>query len=183
MINSKLGRNGLVDYGIFKEESDYRIHVCYKEGYAYSFPTKKAIETIEDPNIAPYLGEAPAYQLVKEREMMTAKGLLVPPGLLPDCERVKISDDIYEKYPIAFNDDESLKGKQARKIAYEMLRRGCFSMITIKEVQDLGSQMKGIDIIIIGNLKIQVKCDYKGGLEGTGFLYLQTRERNPHKKH
>lgn len=56
---------------------------------------------------------------------------------------------------------------------------------------DLGKviDIKGTDIYVTtvsGKVKIQVKCDFIGGeieYGGSGYLYLQTAERNPFKRY
>ncbi len=47
-------------------------------------------------------------------------------------------------------------------------------------------QIRGVDIVVRGQWRIQVKCDYDAGRgkdgSGTGNLFLQVAERNPLKR-
>ena len=90
------------------------------------------------------------------------------------------------------DDDTSEKGRKAVGLIAAMLRRGLLPIPgkVQRLVTDIDKplQIEGQDIIVefgAATVRIQVKCDYKGGDKsrgGTGFLYLQTAERNPMKK-
>lgn len=55
--------------------------------------------------------------------------------------------------------------------------------IDAKEDERQGVQIKGTDVVVFCNQRIQVKCDYKAGPkpEGTGNVFLQKSESNPLK--
>lgn len=161
-------------YGIMNEESDYRIHVCFKPGRAYIFRT----------DAGRFVCESGEFQTRKAYQSgvngATANGYIVPPNKIPGCEGVKIPSDIISKINCIETDSTSVKGDKAVLCAMTMLERGLFhisiktSFINAKDIQ-----RKGVDLIVVSRTKIEVKCDYNGGPGGTGNLYLQIAERNP----
>jgi len=56
--------------------------------------------------------------------------------------------------------------------------------INAKESEQKDVQLRGTDILVACNKRIQVKCDYRSGKKpnGTGNLFLQKSERNPFKR-
>lgn len=172
----------LVEHGIQTEDSDFRIHVCFMTGRVYTFPTKKAVNIMREYRVVS------AYQWVNRRKAVTSRGYIVPPGAIPGCKWMMIPPDILQNanVPPPQSDDTSRKGRAAEFIAQAMLGRGLLPLPQLTEItsnKDL--QISGLDILL-KPVKIQVKCDFRGGHKeagGTGNLYLETHERNPHKKY
>lgn len=177
-----IGNVKLVRYGIGEEESDYRVHVCFVEGYVYVFPTEDANLLIKTFGFV----NRPAYQTSQNgKKIKTAKGYPVPVESIKSCghlQRVKIPNDISEKYPIWKDDREDIKGKQAEKIVEAMCKKGLISVKPEMERTSSDEQKKGQDFKSKPSIW-QVKCDYKGGSTGTGNLYIQTEECNPFGLH
>jgi len=76
----------------------------------------------------------------------------------------------------------SVKGAKAVRVVTELLRIGWFPLpVDPQIIDDVDMQIKGTDINVRASFKIQVKCDYKGGIGPgcTGRLYLQVAENNP----
>lgn len=73
------------------------------------------------------------------------------------------------------------------RIVGQMLSGGHFPLpVTPEIITSTKLQYEGLDIIIGLGARIQVKCDFAGGeraLGGTGNLFIQTQECNPHRKH
>jgi hypothetical protein len=174
----------LVNYGIQTETSDIRIHVCSVIGYAYVYITEQAKIVVAARTEAQCIA---ARQLVNGKSVITAQGYLVTPDEIPGCNEVKIPGDISASYPIEEKDNTTLKGSQAVAIVKEcILRHVILLPARIDEITDIDMQIKGTDIIVQSHLRIQVKCDRRGGRRtfgGTGNLYLQTAEINPLKAH
>lgn len=168
----------LVEYGILNERSDYRAHVCVLAETVYVFPTRSAIKAIQSGK---YDGK-PAYQPGYNKP--TAWGFPVP---VRDLERVI---PLWAKVTIqaaAFCEDDStsVKGDKAVKVVAALLKAGWFPLpVNPKIISDAEMQITGLDIYVRAECRIQVKCDYKGGVgrSCTGNLYLQTAEINPFKR-
>ena len=168
----------LHNYGILNEESDYRIHVCFKPGYAYIFRTEAGRFVCASGEFQTRKAFQPGVNGA------TANGYIVPPNKIPGCEQVKIPSDIMNKLRCAETESTSAKGDKAVLCAMSMLERGLFPLsIKTSFVKEEDIQRKGVDLIVISRTKIEVKCDYNGGTGGTGNLYLQIAERNPLKAH
>jgi len=168
------GNTRLIDYGIQTEESDIRIHVCFGIGRIYSYETARGAETIKDGRYRE--------RKVWQKGINTAVGYAVP---LDDLEHksIKIPEELMGGNPGDIS-DLNAKGRAAVDVVRKMLIRGMIPLPQIaREVNEKDLQLSGCDIITISQeLKIQVKCDYKGGdkhLGGTGNLFLQTKECNP----
>jgi len=177
--SSVTGNIKLIKYGIEDEESDYRIHICYLEGYGYLFARENAIWQIK------HFGYdyVPVFSLLKDgSRCISAKGYKVPPMDIDKCQRIKIPDNISEKNHIWLKDSTTVKGMQAEKIARSMYERGLIIVRTDLNEANVSEQIKGKDFIS-RSYALQVKCDYKGGLDGTGFLYIQVEECNPYNAH
>jgi hypothetical protein len=90
-----------------------------------------------------------------------------------------------------FREDQSSteKGKHAVDVAIEALRAGKFPLwvYDARETEQTNLQIKGTDLMLTVQWKIQVKCDYWAGRgddgQGTGNLYLQVAELNPLKRY
>lgn len=175
-----MGQRSLIDYGIQNEESDIRIHVSVKTRSIYVYRTKDGLAAINKRNYP----VKPAYQ----GEILTAKGYLVPPEDIGGCLRIPIPPLTFykAKFPkVKWSGSTSSKGRSAVSVVKQMLKDKLIPIkINITEVNDLDMQIKGIDITVKTEIKIQVKCDWSAGpknLGGTGNLYLQIAESNPYK--
>lgn len=172
----------LFEHGIQTEDSDFRVHICFETKQAYIFPTTSAVGAMKGYRIVE------AFQWVNGRKAVTSRGHIVPPGAIPGCKWVAIPADIIlgAAMPSRSSSDTSQKGRAAESITQAMLSRGLLPLPQLTEIvssEDL--QISGLDIML-KPVKIQVKCDYRGGHKefgGTGNLYLETHERNPHKKY
>ena len=169
-----IGNTQLIEYGIQNEESDIRIHVCFGVGRIYSYETVHGADTIRNGRYR----EIPVWQ----KGINTATGYAVP---IDDLEHnsIKIPDELMKEDPGDVS-DLNAKGCAAVDVVRKMLIMGMIPLPHIaKEVCEKDLQLSGCDIITISHeLRIQVKCDYKGGdkhLGGTGNLFLQTKECNP----
>lgn len=174
----------LVDYGIQTEKSDWRAHVCWTVGRVFYYPTDSGVRAVESGDYR----DAPAHQVFNGSLVQTASGKLVPPAEIEGCIARKIPDNLKAQFPIAKSDPPTLKGELAVEIVKAMLLCGLMpAMIPMSEEQgDLDLQIEGVDIIVTASVRLQVKCDFEGGpLEwgGSGSLYLQTAECNPHGLH
>lgn len=182
------GNTTLVKHGITTEESDLRAHVCAVAGICYVYPTKEGVAAIQTGK----------HRELKTRtgDIVTAVGYAVPPSAIRRIVGVKLGVLLY-RYPIAYTDSTTRKGKQAVNIVAELFRLGAFPLyLGAEETRRMDLQISGTDILIDASfkLKVQVKCDYSGGEpargerstpEGyvTGNLYLQTEECNPLKQY
>ena len=87
----------------------------------------------------------------------------------------------------SFCSDTSIKGQWAVDIVKHSLKLGMVPFkFKVDEITDKDLQIKGKDIIAVNSFSIQVKCDWSAGPKekgGTGNLYIQTHECNPHGKH
>jgi len=175
----------LVDYGIQNEESDIRVHVCPIVKRIYIYPTEEGRRAISS-GMWPILdGFQPA---IKER---TAMGYAVPPFAIRRCVCIEPNPAVWQAMNFKKDEATSMKGTKAVKMAAQMIRNGIFplpwSIDKMEEDPNIKLQIDGDDIIVaMGStiVRIQVKCDYRGGaaeLGGTGNLYLQIAERNPLK--
>lgn len=163
----------LIKYGIYDENSDIRAHVG-GDSCVYVFKTKNAVSAIEDND----LREVNAYQ--PNYDKPTAKGVLIKPDMINDLRRLKYySWKYWDHYSEDW--DTTRKGKWAVACVKRLLKIGRFPLwVNADEVTDINLDIDGTDLLIAGNMKIQVKCDYPIGK--TGNLFIQTHECNPFKK-
>ena len=168
----------LVDYGIREERSDIRAHVCIEAKTVYVYPTRAGIVAIETGKYR----AAPAYT----GTIKTAMGYLVPPAEINFCRAVPIPSRVLEKASFSPSDDTTAKGEKAVRVVCWLLRAGLFPLwVTPAFVEEAEMQIEGMDILVRMNTRIQVKCDWRGGvgLRCTGNLFLQTQECNPFGRH
>lgn len=181
---TKLGNIKLVDHGIEQEEVDIRIHVSFQTRMLFIYWREDVIEIMNSYRMRS------AYQ----GDIETARGRIVPYDKIPDICMADIPLDVLIENWCEEKADESIKGKCALAIVRTMiengeLQRNCpqFFGLMSEDVNDLDMQIKGRDIIVTANCPtIQVKCDWKAGPKdngGTGNLYIQIQECNPHGKH
>ena len=177
-MNRPLGNTELVEYGIQNEDSDLRVHVCPTVRRMYIYSTSAGVAAIETGKYE----KAAANTLVDGAWIKTAEGYLVPPDDIDGCVNVTIP----EWMAAHFSKDSSTtrKGALATRLVQRFCKEGWFPLPAgAIPVDDHRMQVSGIDLIIIGDrVKIQVKCDFRGGpreLGGTGNLFLQVAECNP----
>jgi hypothetical protein len=182
------GNRRLVDYGIQNEGSDYRAHVCYPIMRVYVFSTQNGRQGLERAKVAG-LKPIPVYT----NGIVTATGLPVPISWIEDVREIQIPLDIWNRYHIDDFQDTSQKGQRAAFIVFDMLKRNLVPLPVQPSYADSPAlQLEGTDITINSELKVQVKCDFKGGdrryadhngKPATGNLFLQESECNPYKRH
>lgn len=167
----------LVEYGIYQENSDVRVHVCPYVKRVYIFPTEEGVKAIDSDNYKPIDG----YQKgVKGR---TSIGYNVPPEDIRNCISVSVNRRVWERLSFDRSAETSEKGAKAVQIVVGMIRRGMLPLPG-NPSHDPVMEIDGTDIVArfeAQTIYIQVKCDFKGGhkrLGGFG-LFLQTHERNP----
>ncbi len=168
------GNRILVEYGIQNENSDLRAHVSVTAQKVYVFPTTEGQRAIESG----------LYRLreAKQGEIVTARGYTVPVSAIHRLTPVSIPEQLMGMYRILNSDSTTQKGNKAVAIVQTLLRWGWFPLpIDSTVVSDIKMQRQGLDLIVAGRFRIQVKCDYSAGENGTGNLYLQTHECNPYK--
>ena len=175
---TKPGNTQLVDYGIQNDKSDVRAHVGVLAKQVYVFKTKDGFEAIDPRRHR----KRPAFT----RGIRTAEGYCVPDGDIPSCMSIPIPNGIFAESRIGTYPEKgrrSEKGQAAVFIVTEMLKRGLLPLqLEITEIDDKTMQIRGEDVHVKANIKIQVKCDYRAGNghpRCTGNLYLQIAECNP----
>lgn len=182
-IKPSVGNRKLVDYGIHKEDSDYRIHVCYKVMRVYIFPTKAGRSSAERCRLD---GVKP--KQVYTGDIVTALGYPVPLSYIDGLQWVFIPLKIWQKYPIRDEMSTSKKGALAMVIVREMLIKNIVPLpVQVNTVDDKAIDIRGTDMIVVNStLRLQVKCDLPGGDRnegGTGNLFIQIAECNPEQRH
>lgn len=168
----------LVSYGIQNEKSDIRVHVCVVAQIAYAYPTACGVAAMLSGK---YVGK-PGYQ--RGYDKPTSWGYLVPPNEISRCVPISIKS-ILHIFDFNEKDSTSVKGDKATRLVARLLQIGWFPLpVDPKIIEDTDMQISGTDINVQAGFRIQVKCDYRGGIgQGcTGNLYLQTAEINPFKR-
>ena len=178
----------LVQHGIFNEESDIRAHVGVEAGIVYVFSTNRALSVIDSGSYQ----SKPVYSYVHGEKIQTATGYVVPVlDLLP----VEVhATDVIKQVGFVNGDysKTSDKGKKAQLVVEKLLIQGRFPLsVHPKIITNADVQRKGIDLIVSGRWRIEVKCDWRAGMFDpaihldslknvlTGNVYLQTHECNP----
>lgn len=171
----------LVPYGIMEEKSDIRAHVGAFARRVFVFQT----------DVMRRLVKARKYPLVLAFQSWvdgaTGEGHPVPITDVPDLRTLNFESWNWDSFP--FNGSESAKGAAAVNIVVNLLRLGRFPLwISASNDERESVQVKGTDVVVFAKQLIQVKCDLKAGLKKhslrcTGNLFIQTRERNPLRKH
>jgi len=172
----------LVEYGIYQENSDVRVHVCPYVERVYVFPTQEGIRALEENDYK----ALNAYQDgVSGR---TAIGYGVPPDDIQKCICVRVRRRVWAYLSFTRSASTSEKGGKAVRLVVGMIQRGMLPLPG-RTTQDPTMEIDGTDIVAHfeeQTLNIQVKCDFRGGhkeLGGLGGLFLQTHERNPRGLH
>ena len=99
---------------------------------------------------------------------------------------MQLPEYLLKANPIRDSDKPDIKGRNARLIAVKLLEEGRLPIpLKVSVVaENTKQQIDGTDLVVDSKLRIQVKCDFRGGnkdLGGTGNLYLQVAEANPNK--
>jgi hypothetical protein len=168
----------LVDYGIHKEQSDMRAHVCVLAGAVYIFPTRCGVRAIESGRYVGKTATQPGH-----RHKATAFGYPVPVTAIDQMVSIGVAR-IIGQFDFREDDTTSTKGDKAVRLVAHMLRNGIFPLPVNPQIAlEHELQISGTDIEVRAKYRIQVKCDYKGGIGPgcTGNVYLQTAEINPFK--
>lgn len=169
---------GLVPYGIHNEESDIRAHVGVLAGCVYVFRTADGIQAISNYSGKPKQAFQPGVSYA------TALGYPIHWKNIPRILAIPCRK-LIDHYNILQTDTTSIKGAKCSKVVESLIRSGYFPLpVQPEEVTSATIQRKGIDLIVEGKWRIQVKCDYRAGEghpECTGNLYLQIAESNPLK--
>jgi len=178
------GNTKLVDYGLQNEESDYRAHVGYKTQHVFVFPTKPTQHLLQEIERTSKYKAVPVFSYSAHGEtIQTARGYPIPLSDLPSLQEILIPIDLYRKYEISPKDPTKISGQKAVLIVFEMIRRHLVLLpLEVQEVVSKSLQIKGQDIVISMNCRMQVKCDFRAGRKergGTGNVFLQTAECNP----
>lgn len=173
------GNTTLVDYGIQNEESDIRVHICPQTNMAYVYQTQLCRDVVTSGNFR----QGQAYT----GNIVTGVGYLVPPEQIPECVGIDLLSSGSAGIPFSSGESTSLKGDKAVQVVKHLIDTKQFPVkMKITDIDDKTMQISGTDIVIQTKLKIQVKCDYRGGPRsrgGTGNLFIQTKECNPYHRH
>jgi hypothetical protein len=161
----------LKEHGIFQENSDIRAHVS--DRVVYVCQTKEIITALKNNEFTKKF----AYQ--QNYDKPTACGYLVTQSKIIDLRVLNFKSwNGWTFYKSEWNTSE--KGKWAVKCITELIKIGRFPFwLNAEQNKDVELDIKGTDILIAMNQKIQVKCDYPA--LKTGNLYIQTHEINPYK--
>lgn len=180
--NTKIGNISLVDYGIQTEQSDIRAHVGVLSGKVYVYSTVKGLETLQAGVEKGLYRALPVHTAVGHRGLVqTATGYAVP---VAHIRHMAIdAADIIKAQGFSESDNTTAKGDKAVAVVEHLLRRGLFPLpVQPAIVSDINLQREGLDLVVRGSWRIQVKCDWRAGTGApgcTGNLFLQTQECNP----
>ena len=177
-METKLAQPELVDYGIHNEASNIRAHVGVLAALLFVFPTRPAANTMRRYPVKRAYQPGVTYA--------TAAGHTVPIVEIPHLRTLRIAPERLVGFHDALSTTE--KGNRAVQIVEAFLKGGRFPLWFEGEfVQDAEIQQRGTDLIVRGQWRIEVKCDYRAGPKTvpgcSGNLYLQTAECNPFKRH
>jgi len=166
----------LIEHGILQDESNYRVHVGFRVGAIYVFPTESGKEAVRTGKYR----EVDAWQ--KGINYPTGKGIIPPWHEIKGCREVEIPDEVLKVADCKRDDNTSVKGQKAVAVVRSMQIMNKLPIpITITEVRNEDMQIAGVDLAT-RLVTIQVKCDFDcgdKGKKGTGNLFLQTHECNP----
>lgn len=173
-----VGNTSLIKYGIEEEESDIRAHVSVIGGVVYVYPTGDGIKAIKKG----IYKKLPVWT----NGIQTAEGYVVPPQDIPHCRTVELPEFVIQAAHFNEYDGTSLKGQKAVFVVKWLLKAGMFPLWLSSEIiEDHEMQVKGTDILVRLDTRIQVKCDYNAGdrIGCTGNLFIQIAECNPFKQY
>lgn len=179
------GNTRLVEYGIHTESSDWRAHVCVNAGKVYVFPTRLAAELVKSMVESGSDKIKSVKTTVQGSDVVTAVGVVFRADEIPRVTPVG-AKWLIDKMAFSPSDSTSVKGEKAVNVVRHLLNVGWFPLPwSPKLIDDVDMQVSGLDIVVTGSHKIQVKCDYRGGISDdpladvTGNLFLQFAECNP----
>lgn len=171
------GQPSLFPHGIQTENSHIRCHVAPLTRKIFVFQTAVVLPLIwsgkYEKRTAGQAGVA----------YKTAEGYVIPTEDIPDLRTIYWAEaEWWERFDEG--QSTSQKGKHAVDVVRGLLEIGRFPLWAIGyETKQVDLQIKGTDILVSGQWRIQVKCDYKAGKAsdgtGTGNLFLQVAELNP----
>ena len=166
----------LFEHGIMQDESDYRIHVGFRVGAIYVFPTESGKAAVRS-------GKYPVKYAGQQGTSLTTSQAIIPSWReLRGVKEIKIPDGLLQAANCKKSESTSIKGKKAVMIVQAMHQMGLIPIrFTITEIKSESMQIKGVDMAT-KPITLQVKCDFECGDKskgGTGNLYLETHECNP----
>lgn len=170
------GNTTLVPYGIGCDMSDWRAHVSFASHHVYAYLTAnvRAMDLSRFPKRPAMTGET-----------VTAMGYLVPTDEIPGLYCVPIPEAIWTHRQPFDNESTSNKGAAAVLVVKDLMNGGHMPFLyRLVEIKDVRRQRDGADLEVKAG--IQVKCDWHAGprkLGGTGNLFIQVEECNPHRQH
>lgn len=176
-INPDIAENGMHESGIRTEDSDIRCHVAPGTRNIFVFKTADAVAALSITD-------------TKYRRTATQDGVVGPTSIgyaIPwDTIRgIRCVRWTSTEWWLWFNQKQSTseKGLCAIRVVQQLLRDGRFPFWCnhVDEEMNRSTQINGTDLVVSGEWRIQVKCDYNAGPHGTGNIFIQTNERNPLK--
>lgn len=166
----------LIEHGIMQDESDYRVHVGFKVGRLYIFPTESGKKAVQSGRYPTTNAGQPGVNFI------TSEAVKVPWHEIKGCEEVEIPSALLWAAKCKRSEDTSAKGKKALCIVKMMQQAGLLPIpFAVTEVREASMQIAGVDLAT-RPITIQVKCDFNCGAKeegGTGNLYIETHECNP----
>lgn len=193
---SVIGNTKLVEHGIQTESSTLRAHVGVEAGIVYVFSTKNALRVISSKTYK----RRPVKSEVEGQQIITATGYAVP--VLDLSPRQVYARDIINSVGFVNGGylSSSDKGRKAQLVVEGLLKSGRFPLpVSPAIVSDANLQRDGYDLIVSGEWRVEVKCDWRAGVVNnvfhapadrerltqvlTGNVYLQIAECNPLGQH
>ena len=169
----------LFQYGIHNEASNIRAHVAPLARRVFVFPTICGKRAALMQGVETRMAFQPGVQ------HPTAMGSIVKPESIDNLKSILIADWRFDGFTEDLSTSE--KGNRAVLIVQDLLKAGAFPLWVEGEfIKDTQIQIKGTDVIVKGQWKIEVKCDFRASEKRrlpdprcTGHLFLQTAECNP----
>lgn len=164
----------LVKYDIFEEDSDVRAHVSSSDTTVYVFKTENGRRAVRDHNVkltpARQKGVSGVAGMGWLIEIAWVDGIIaVPFNWWPHWSKFKGATT-------------SEKGRLASQCVTDLMLEGLFPFwVVAVESEDRGVQIRGTDIVVIIQVRVQVKGDMDAGAKGR--LFIQHSEANPLKRH
>lgn len=174
------------DSGILDEQSDLRVHVCSIAKCIYVFPTACGKQAVERAMNSRVLKVVKAYQPSVDEP--TAEGYKIIPSDINNCVCITIRDESWKRY--RFSGTPSEQGAAAEKLVADLALSGLLPSggkpSVVKVPAGTPENIAGADLVVESPkpVRIQVKLDSPGGAidrGGSGFLFLQFKEKNPLK--
>lgn len=163
----------LYEHGIDADSSDYRVHVCFGEGMVYLYSTAAMRELLLTNPYRIY-------------ESPTSRAYIVPVASVPECQSVPIPNRWLENLStkVSKSSPTSTKRMWSEMLVRRMFERGHLTLLPTATMEtSRAKQLAGHDIRIQLDCTVQVKCDWDGGANGSGNLYIETAECNPNHEH